>query len=122
MLLSTHVGLLVLAAGCLAFALFLEGALVTVPAGNRHGHAHLPVAVHGLAFVSVLLSLWPSGRRVVAASRRLRLDWHAVVVGAVVAAIASGRIMVGAAASLVFSLVSLLWRQRLESRMDGSRR
>jgi hypothetical protein len=109
---STHTALLIGAAGLLGMALLLEGGLTSGLVADRHGHEHLPVTVHGLALVSVLLSLWPIARRILVAAKLCRLDWRVAIVAALLTALAMGYIMVGAGAAFLFSLGSLALRQR----------
>ena len=109
---STHGTLLIGGAGLLGMALLLEGALATTLAGDVYGHEHMPVAVHGFAFVSVWLTLWPIARRILVAAKLRRLDWRVVVVAALLTALAMGYTMVGAGAAFLFSLGSLALRKR----------
>ena len=116
---STHGGLLVVAGGLLAMALFLEGARVSAPFADFHGHEHFPTVAHAFALISVLLGLWPSLRHIVASAKRLRLDWRAGVIAGVFAALVAQHTMFGAGAAFAFSLGSLIWRKAHTPRDAG---
>lgn len=106
---STHATLLIAAGGLLGMALVLEGQIASRVADSIHEHGHLPATVHGFAYLSVVLSLWPAGRQILVAARRRRLDWRVSVICAVITLLALGQTMIGAGSAFLFSLGSLLF-------------
>jgi cation transport ATPase len=107
---SGHALLLITATGLLGMAALLETAIHDHNALPGLGsHHHVPAAVHGLAIVSAVLSLWPALRNVWLTVRIRRLHWHLVVVAGVIAAIAAGQFILGSLAALLFSLGLFIW-------------
>ena len=117
---SPHATLLIVSAGLLTAALFLEG---VIPGQHEVGGVvdehHLPGAVHGLAIISVLLSLWPALHEIWRAARIRRLHWQTVVVAGVLTTLAMGQVMAGAVSAWLLSLGSLVWRHLTGSDRRG---
>ena len=107
---SGHALLLITASGLLGMAAVLETAMHNHEALSGLGsHHHVPTAVHGLAIVSAVLSLWPALRNVWLAVRIRRLHWQVVVVAGVIATIAAGQFIAGSLTALLFSLALFIW-------------
>ena len=101
---SGHALLLIMASGLLGMAALLETAV-----HDHDAHHHVPTAVHGLAIISAVLSLWPALRNVWLTVRCRRLHWQAVVVAGVIATIAAGHFIAGSLTALLFSLGLFIW-------------
>ena len=105
-----HALLLITAGGLFAMAALLETAIHAHDALYGLGsHHNVPEAVHALAIISVVLSLWPALRNVWLAARGRRLHWQVVVVAGVIATIAAEQFIAGALTALLFSLGLFLW-------------
>ena len=110
LLTSTHATLLIASAGLLAAALFLEGVISPNHRVAGLDEHHVPGAVHALAIISVLVSLWPALQEMWLAARVRRLHWQVVVVAGVLTTLAVGQVMIGAVSAWLLSLGSLVWR------------
>ena len=104
---SGHALLLITASGLLGMAALLETAV-----HDHDAHHHVPTAVHGLAIISAVLSLWPALRNVWLTARIRRLHWQVVVVAGVIATIALGQFIAGSLTALLFSLGLFIWLRR----------
>ena len=104
---GTHGSWLVAAAAVLATSLLVESAVAAGHGDTLHRlHEYLRASMttHGLAFVSVLFSLWPIGKEIWHTSTPRLLNWRWLAIGPTVAALAFGEFLLGATVAFAVSL------------------